>query len=239
MSTVEHASHEYSPPLRGAFFYVKALCVPIVAVAAYFTMVQIVAHVPPELSGSGLALAIVVAFFLGMVTADFLSGVAHFAFDNFGDGKTPFFGPHFIQLFRDHHHKPQEITLRRFFDTNGTNAFSVLPLMVLLYWWVAGQLVTAEMDVFVPLYLWFLLVGLSLTNQFHKWAHSPKRSALVQFLQGIHLILPFNHHTMHHRGNHDQYYCITTGWLNPILTKSGFWEAILKLFKRPQVHSHH
>jgi len=40
------------------------------------------------------------------------------------------------------------------------------------------------------------------------------------------LVLPKHHHNVHHRGMHDDYYCITTGWMDPLLSTIGFWKHL-------------
>jgi hypothetical protein len=62
------------------------------------------------------------------------------------------------------------------------------------------------------------------TNQFHKWAHEDEPPALVVALMKAHLILETKHHDVHHTPPFDQYYCITTGWLNPLLDKIQFFK---------------
>ena len=56
-----------------------------------------------------------------------------------------------------------------------------------------------------------------LTNQIHKWSHTYKPPALVILAQNCGLILSRKNHGVHHRPPFDKYYCITNGWLNPVL----------------------
>jgi ubiquitin-conjugating enzyme E2 variant len=63
------------------------------------------------------------------------------------------------------------------------------------------------------------------TNQFHKWAHLDQPPTVVRWLQWSGLILRPKHHDIHHAAPHDKYYCITVGWMNPILTKLRFFRA--------------
>jgi ubiquitin-conjugating enzyme E2 variant len=39
------------------------------------------------------------------------------------------------------------------------------------------------------------------------------------------VILPATHHQGHHTGQHTSRYCITTGWLNPLLDRIRFFRA--------------
>src|SRR5262249_31404841 len=61
------------------------------------------------------------------------------------------------------------------------------------------------------------------TNQFHKWAHDDQPPALALWLQDKHLILPRDHHQVHHTFPYETHYCITTGWMNGVMSKLGAW----------------
>jgi hypothetical protein len=47
----------------------------------------------------------------------------------------------------------------------------------------------------------------------------------VRGLQKAGLILSPEHHAIHHASPQDKAYCITVGWMNPILDKVGFFRA--------------
>jgi len=66
------------------------------------------------------------------------------------------------------------------------------------------------------------------TNQFHKWAHQESPSAFARWLQRKRLVLEPLHHKLHHTQPFDVNYCITNGWLNPLLNK-------LKFFRRLEI----
>ncbi|MEE8167023.1 MAG: fatty acid desaturase CarF family protein, partial [Myxococcota bacterium] len=57
------------------------------------------------------------------------------------------------------------------------------------------------------------------TNQFHCWAHVAAPPRWVRPLQNWGLILSPKRHALHHRTEHNQAYCVTSGWLNPLLDR--------------------
>ena len=67
--------------------------------------------------------------------------------------------------------------------------------------------------------------GSVLTNQVHKWAHQRRPPAAVRLMQRAGLILSREHHATHHRAPHTRAYCITSGWLNPLLDAIRFFAA--------------
>jgi len=172
-----------------------------------------------------LALALV----LGYLTADFVSGFVHFLADNIGSTRTPFFGPVFIRPFREHHIDPLAITRHDFLEVNGANCLISLPVLLGTYYLVpiggAGSL-------FFAAYIGLFLFGIFLTNQFHSWAHNPPPPAWLRGLQRTGLILGPEHHARHHTPPYNTYYCITSGWLNPLLARTRLFERIKEPLRR-------
>jgi ubiquitin-conjugating enzyme E2 variant len=158
----------------------------------------------------------------GYVFADFLSGVAHWAGDTVGDESTPFLGPHFVRPFRQHHVDPKAITHHDFIETNGNNCIVSAPL-------VAGMVLVMPGSTGLVFYLCVLVGSAAMfvfaTNQIHKWAHADVVPGPVQWLQRARIILSPTHHAIHHAAPHDRYYCITTGWVNPLLGRLRFFRA--------------
>lgn len=184
----------------------------------------------------------------GFVLADFLSGVAHWAGDTVGDERTPFLGRNFVKPFRMHHVDPKDITRHDFVETNGNSSIASLPAMGLLL-----VVMPREANLFHYLCLTTAIAAFFVfcTNQFHKWAHADTLPDWVKWLQRSGLILSPQHHAIHHASPHDKYYCITVGWMNPLLTRIGFfracewaigkvWPSILHLAERekPPARSH-
>lgn len=167
--------------------------------------------------------ALGLAGLIGYLGADLLSGIIHWGGDTVGDERTPLVGKNFITHFRTHHVDPKAITRHDFVETNGNNCIvSLSPL--------------AAADVLLPAVQGFGLFACSVvgfvtlfvfgTNQFHKWAHADDPPRVVRLLQRMRLILPPGHHQIHHTAPHDTYYCITVGWMNPLLARIRFFRAL-------------
>jgi plasmanylethanolamine desaturase len=144
---------------------------------------------------------------LAWISADLLSGVAHWAFDRFGSVRTPLVGPAFIRPFREHHVDPAAMTQHDFVETNGSSALACVPLLGLaLYAGLAWQA-----------FLVFLCLGILVTNQCHKWAHAEHPPRLAVALQRVQIILNAKMHARHHMPPYRSHYCTASGWLNPLL----------------------
>lgn len=174
---------------------------------------------PRVVSNPWLALS---AFMLGFVAADFVSGFVHWAADTWGTPEWPIIGKALIRPFREHHVDQKEITRHDFVETNGNNCFiSIVPAIgaALLPRTGAGWFFLAAM-IFS---LCFAILG---TNQFHKWSHMDSPPPAVRLLQRAGLILPPDHHALHHSAPYARYYCITVGWLNEALFRVRFFQTL-------------
>jgi plasmanylethanolamine desaturase len=164
---------------------------------------------------------------LGLIVGDFASGVVHWAADTYGRDDTPLIGPSLVRPFRLHHADPQGICNHKFISVVGNSCILVNPILVLL-------LCLLERG---PLPSWLGATSLTIsvvslmavaTNQFHKWAHSEPQDLpnIVRWLQRRHLILSRDHHELHHHEPFDRRYCITGGWLNPLLDETRFFRNV-------------
>lgn len=170
------------------------------------------------------------AMVLGYIGADFLSGFVHWLGDTWGNPSLPWVGQTFIRPFREHHVDPTAITRHDFVQTNGSNCAGALL--------VVGPCAFADLSMSGPWQLFFmafltaLAFSVFLTNQFHKWAHQAKRNRFVRWLQRAKLILSPEHHGLHHARPFSHAYCITTGWLNPLLEKIRFFRGLEWLIEK-------
>ncbi|MEK6282104.1 MAG: fatty acid desaturase CarF family protein [Acidobacteriota bacterium] len=169
---------------------------------------------------------------LGLVSADFVTGFIHWVGDTYFSEDTPIIGSGFVKPFRIHHIYPRDICTHNFVTTLGNSCIIAVPtLMLCLYLLLTGP-VSAWLA-FAVLFVTVLAVATVATNQFHKWAHDPEPSTFARWLQRNRLVLEPSHHQVHHARPYDTQYCITNGWLNPVLNRINFFrrfESFLALF---------
>jgi ubiquitin-conjugating enzyme E2 variant len=173
-------------------------------------------------AGDGLPW-IALATLLGLAASDFITGTLHWLCDTFFAEDTPIIGPAVIESFREHHRDQLAMTRRAFLRVSNSNVVATSLVLVLV--WVARLVAPGPPSVFVDAWITTLACALTLTNQFHKWAHLPHVPRIVARLQALGLILGPAEHARHHRGNHSRAYCVTTGWLNPLLDGIHFFGA--------------
>ena len=162
------------------------------------------------------------AFMLGFVLADFVSGVVHWLADTWGSPDLPIIGQALIRPFREHHVDQKEITRHDFIETNGNNCFiSIVPA-------VGAAFVPLDdaLNVFAATAIFSVTLWVLFTNQFHKWSHLDDPPRWVVLLQRMNLVLPRDHHAVHHSAPFAKYYCITVGWLNEPLHRLRFFQAL-------------
>ena len=158
----------------------------------------------------------------GMATADFASGVLHWAADTWGRDDLPVIGRRLLVPFRVHHINPEEFLERSFVETNGDVSFLGIPTIGCL---LVLPLETGWGGALSVFGLGLCSVGM-LTNQIHQWAHMPAPPRIVRVLQDCRLILGRAEHARHHQRPYDGCYCITTGWCNRPLERAGFFRHL-------------
>ena len=163
-------------------------------------------------------LAVLLAVPVAWVLADLLSGLLHWACDSFGSVHTPLVGRAFIRPFREHHADPEEMTRHDFVETHGASCLAALPLLAAACF-APGP--------FVQALLVLTALGALATNQCHKWAHMDEAATprFVRRLQRRGLVLPREHHRLHHTAPFDTHFCMSCGWLN------GPFNAVLRAWR--------
>lgn len=186
-------------------------------------------HLLPALGRSGsaesLPFALPLATLAGYLVADLLAGAVHWLADRYFDTKTPLLGPLLIAPFREHHVDPASITRHDFFEVSGNNAGVSVPIVLALF---ALPAPTGFGTTFLVIFGLSLTAALVATNQFHGWAHASDPPRVAKRLHRLGLILTPERHARHHRGAHDRAYCVTSGWLNPLLDGLHVFERIEK-----------
>ncbi len=201
----------------------------IIGIATFASLeLWLVVRLAHATSSEAAALTLLMAALVGYVAADFGSGMAHWLFDRYGTEQTPVVGQNFIKPFRELHVDPKGMTLHDFVETNGNNCIATAPIVAM------G--LTADLTTLHGIFAATFCASISLfvfgTNQFHKWSHEDRLPGWVQGLQRAHIILGVKHHDVHHTAPFDRYYCITSGMLNPLLTRIQFFPRLESLIFR-------
>ncbi len=159
------------------------------------------------------------------LAADVATGCVHWFCDTFFRDETPLLGSLVIRPFREHHRDPLAITRHGFLERNGNNALIGVPA-------AAGLLALTGPAAEEPAAAVLLAFGLAVTlagvatNQIHCWAHAPRVPRAVVWLQRCRLILPPAHHARHHGPAHRGAYCVTSGWMDPLLDGARVFEGL-------------
>ncbi len=205
--------------------------IELVALIAFFVYmyrfgIRLVRAFPTLSFSPGFTLFLVIVPIMAYIAADFVSGFVHFLADNFGSDTTWFFGQKFIHPFREHHVDPTAITRHSFLEVNGDSC--IVALLVLLPTYYTLPVGASQFYLAMGVFVIFFLSGIFLTNQIHRWAHTAVPPRFVAWLQNKRLILSPAVHNIHHTAPFATYYCITSGWLNPLLARLGIFERKIK-----------
>lgn len=153
---------------------------------------------------------------IGLLIADFLTGLGHWWQDRLGNPKTPVIGRHVIRPNRLHHRDPIAFTTSRVVWRSSTTWIAVGTVSLVWFAAIGPSVIWASASI----------AGM-MTNEIHAWAHRPGRvPAIVRTLQRTGIVQSPRHHARHHRDGFDSHYCILTNWLNPVLDALGFWSRM-------------
>jgi hypothetical protein len=225
---------EHSGPLHSFLEHASVLIFPIVLILNLH-------WASTRLYKLELLWLIALAIPLGVIFGDFVSGIVHWAADTYGSEDMPVIGPSLVKPFRLHHVYPRDICTHGLVETTGNVCILAVPLLsITLY--LMRLLPESGLLAFSVICLALMATATVATNQFHKWAHQESPSALARWLQRKRLVLEPSHHKRHHTEPFNVNYCITNGWLNPLLNKVKFFrrlEATLGFFGIKTADSSH
>ncbi len=177
-----------------------------------------------------------VAVPVSLVWGDFVSGLVHWAADTYCSEDTPIVGPGFVKPFRMHHIYPRDITTHHFAATVGNVCVMAVPILLLCLYVMWGWDVSSWLS-FLILCVSLMSLATAATNKFHKWAHQEHPPAYARPLQRLRLVLEPAHHELHHTEPFETHYCITNGWLNPLLNKIKFFRRMESALALVGIHT--
>ena len=209
---------EHSTPFHAFLEHSTTFLFPLVLVASlYFSLSQL--H---ELE---LLWLVFLAIPLSLILGDLVSGLVHWTADTYFSEETPIIGQSLVKPFRLHHLYPRDICTHDLVTTVGNVCILAVPVLAvcisLLWFWEASSWLA-----FFILCVSLMSLATVLTNQFHKWAHEEAPSRFARLLQRTRLVLRPDHHQVHHTHPFNMHYCITNGWLNPLLNKINFFRSL-------------
>jgi hypothetical protein len=151
----------------------------------------------------------------GWLASDLLSGILHWVLDSFGSASTPLAGPLLIRPFREHHDDPGAIARQDFVAMHGASCFTALPFLGA----ACALPLEAWPSIIGQALLVFMSLGALFANQCHKWAHMDESATPVpvRWAQANGLVLPREHHRLHHTPPFDSHFCMSSGRMNPFL----------------------
>ena len=129
---------------------------------------------------------------------------------------------------------PLEITRHDFTEINGyTCTVALVPLLLIAFPLCAlsPEQIRNWYTIFCFL-MGFAQLG-TVGNQIHMWSHMHHGvPRWVGWLQKLRLILPRDHHHIHHVSPHETYYGITSGWVDYPLDVLNFWSTLEYVIER-------
>lgn len=166
----------------------------------------------------------------GAAGADLITGLVHWACDTWWDERMRGVGTRLIRDFREHHRDPRAMVDHDWDVVNGQAAAPASLAFVLLAL-PPSQAFLQEHELSYAC-LYGLVTFSALANQVHQWAHMMRPPLAVRLLQRSGVILSPARHAVHHSGPHTRAYCISTGWLNPLLDATEFWRGLERAVTR-------
>jgi len=188
-------------------------------------LVPVAARAAQGVHSAGDIPIVLLALPLGLLAADLTSGLVHWACDTFFEEDTRVIGRALIEPFRQHHHDPLAMTRKGFLRVSRANLF-IMSFGLAVTWWREDGWTTNCHSLLAHAWWFWYACAVSVTNQLHMWAHAERVPRLVRRLHTLRLVVSPSHHARHHRPPFRCGYCVTTGWLNPVLDTFGFFAGL-------------
>jgi len=179
-----------------------------------------------ELGWLSLAAVVIVGPPVAWILADFVSGLIHWFADTYGADDTPLFGPWLIKPFRQHHLYPRDICTHDLVLTIGNSCTIAAPFQAGVLYLLLNDDEISITEASLAFVFNLFAMAMVATNLLHKWAHAEKTNWLISRMQRFRLLLSPAHHELHHTRPFDSNYCITNGWLNPLLERIRFFRSV-------------
>lgn len=220
-----HSSPSQRSPWQGGLEFILIAIAGVMLASLGERVLVAIARAPAGWPIPVALVPVTLGLAVGVLSADFTSGALHWFCDRFFRKDTPLLGRLLIQPFRDHHVDPQGIVRHGLLELHGNSCIPVIAFLAVARW---ADLPDPRNPGSLLVHVWIFVFASSalLTNQFHLWAHAGKVPPGVRWLQRQGLILTPTRHAVHHRGGFSQSYCMTTGWLNPLLDRIEFFPRI-------------
>ncbi|HEX5704035.1 MAG TPA: fatty acid desaturase CarF family protein [Pyrinomonadaceae bacterium] len=220
---------EKSGPLHSILEHAMTLAFPLLCAASLYLAAR-------ELGWLSIAIVLVVGVPVAWILADFVSGLVHWFADTYGADDTPLFGPWLIKPFRQHHQYARDICTHNLVLTIGNSCTVAAPFQAgVLYLLLSDEDVSFTKAAFSFVFNLFTIAMVA-TNVLHKWAHAEKTNWVISRLQRSRVFLSPAHHHLHHTKPFDSNYCITNGWLNPLLEKIHFFRRLEWMLSKVRLH---
>jgi hypothetical protein len=169
-----------------------------------------------HVTGMELALISIITYFL----IDVFSGLVHIVFDNpwFAD-PTNFFGfiEPFAKGFQEHHLDTSLIV-----DMSVVEHIQPMCVPMICNFVTSlgfGLYKGATISAYFSMYHICVVLGLIVMQMAHRWSHAAPRDRPwgVSALQSVGVLLSPAEHLKHHHEPYASYFCIMTGWMNPLV----------------------
>lgn len=158
-----------------------------------------------------------IAFFICLLIADFLTGLFHWIEDTYSTKNWPFnIGVHNIE----HHKQPGLMGRMGTFITRNSIPCALALIGAPVLWFLG-----------IPIMYVLMIAGLAaLGNEVHAWNHRANNNLIITYLQEAGLVQTKQQHSKHHKYPYNVCYCTLTNLVNPIVDYFKVWakmEAVL------------